>query len=371
MIRFWRYSAIFVLLFSMSCHPGYNGAIYPASYATPKNVILVIADGMGMGQLTGSMYSKRKDRLLSRFPVVGLQKTHATDNLITDSAASGTAMACGVKTYVTAIGVNNDTIPVPNIFEKVRAFNMATGLVVSSSIVHATPACFYAHQPTRLNLEEIAFDLLANQPDFVVGGGRYYFGARNDGLDLIKGLKKVGYMVYDFLDGEMHNMRGNPKHKFIYFTAEREPLGAHFGRRYLPGAVRAAVQFLPKRSDDGFFLVVEASQVDWASHNKNEEWLTAELDDFRATVSEVVKFAIKDGNTLVVVTGDHETGGLSLVKGSKKNKPVYAFSSNDHTASMTPVLAMGPGAKNFSGVYENSEIFHKMWGLISARAEQQ
>jgi len=328
-------------------------------------VVLVIGDGMGSGQLTGLASLRKRDKLITRFPVVGIQKTFAIDDLITDSAASATAMSCGVKTYVGAIGVDKDTMPVRNILEKVRDLGMATGFVVSSSIVHGTPASFYAHNPSRLNQEKIATDLLKTAPDFVVGGGKYYFTARRDGRDLASEMEDLGYHVHDFFTTEIGRLSPDPKSKFCYFSAEREPLGVQFGRRYLPIAVHKALRYLERRSSKGFFLMVEASQIDWACHNRNGDWLNSELQDLRSVLSEVLQFAEKNGETLVILTGDHETGGVSITKKNGLGIPQYQFASNDHTGEMVPVLAMGPGSGYFSGTYDNTEIHHKIWKLIS------
>lgn len=353
-----------VLFVMLSCKPGGVIPHFHASYDRPTNVILVIADGMGVGHLSGATFMKKRDRLISAFPVVGIQKTFAKDDLITDSAASATAMACGIKTYVGAIGVDTNGLPKPNLIEKSADLGMATGIVVSSSIVHGTPACFYAHRDSRLQLEEIALDLVKTAPDFVVGGGKYYFTARNDGRNLVTALDSANYQVFDFFNTELHAVNPSTSSKFCYFTAEREPLGAHFGRTFLPLAVSKALRYLSRKSDHGFFLMVEASQLDWASHNKNEDWLYNELRDFRDVLSVITRFAEKDGNTLVLVTGDHETGGAAIGKRSRPGLPRFEFSSNDHTGEMIPLLAMGPGAKYFSGIYDNTEIHDKIWSLL-------
>lgn len=336
----------------------------------PKNVILIIGDGMGSGQLTGLSILKRNERLISRFPVVGFQKTFAADGLITDSAASGTAMSTGVKTYVGAIGVDGDTTEVSSIIEKTQNEGLATGIVVSSSLVHGTPASFYAHGSTRLDLEKIAAELPVTAPDFVVGGGKYYFTARGDDRDLVEEMEQSGYEVYDFFSNDINRIVPDPGKKFCFFTAEREPLGAQFGRTYLPLAVNKAIKYLQKRSDKGFFLMIEASQVDWACHNRNGDWLYTELQDLRSVLTEVLKFAEKDGKTLVVLTGDHETGGVSINKRSRLGIPQFEFASNDHTGEMVPVLAMGPGSRYFSGTYDNTDIHHKIWKLISGAKQR-
>ena len=164
-----------------------------------KNIILMIGDGMGIGQITAGMYATGNTLNLESFPVVGLQKTHAYNDLITDSAASATAIACGVKTYNGAIGVNKDTLPIKTIIEEAEENGLRTGLVATSTIVHATPASFIAHQPMRNMYEFIADDILASDIDLLIGGGLKYFNSqRMRGRSLLPKLRQRGllFQVY-------------------------------------------------------------------------------------------------------------------------------------------------------------------------------
>ncbi|MFK7772002.1 MAG: alkaline phosphatase [Saprospiraceae bacterium] len=327
----------------------------------PKNIILMIGDGMGLAQISASMYLNRKGSYLEQFPVVGLQKTFSGDNLITDSAASATAMACGVKTYNNAIGVDMDTLPVQSILELAEKNGLATGLIATSPITHATPASFISHVSRRQFMEEIALGFMDTKIDFLVGGGKKYFDAReSDKRNLYQELQDDGYYVNDYSKKDIFETYINPKKNFVFFTANEDPPRAQNGRKYLPYISNKGATFLKKRNDKGFFLMIEGSQIDWGGHQNNSKWLITEMDDFNTAIGRILKFAKKEKETLVIVTADHECGGFSINNGSTRDELVTAFTHNGHTADMVPVFAFGPQAELFHGIYDNTEIFEKM-----------
>jgi alkaline phosphatase len=327
----------------------------------PKNIILMIGDGMGLTQVTAAMYSNNNRLALEKFPVIGFHKSYSYDDLITDSAAGATAFSCGVKTYNGAIGLNADTIPCTTILEESEKNGLATGMVVTSTIVHATPAAFIGHQNLRALNEEIAADFLKTDIDLIIGGGKRYFDRREiDNRNLYDELLRKGYFVSDYLRAELMQLGLSAKQNFAYFTADTDPLPVQAGRDYLPYAVKQALPFLEQRSEKGFFLMVEGSQIDWAGHAKKGDVMVAEMLDFNKAVEAALDFARKRGNTLVIVTGDHETGGLSINQGSKMNRLKMAYTTNAHTAALIPVFAFGPSAQLFGGIYENTDIHKKM-----------
>src|SRR5690606_372124 len=163
----------------------------------PKNIILLVGDGMGLTQITAGMIANRNKLELERFPYVGLIKTSSSDALITDSAAGATAFSAGKKTYNGAIGDDSDSNAVETILEIAGKRNLKTGLVATSSITHATPASFFAHQPSRSMDEAIAKDMLSAPVDFFVGGGKDFFEKRTDKLNLLDSLKADGFTIYD------------------------------------------------------------------------------------------------------------------------------------------------------------------------------
>ncbi len=328
----------------------------------PKNIILMIGDGMGITQISAGMYSNDNYLYLEEFPVIGLHKCYAYDNLVTDSAAGATAFACGVKTYNGAIGVNPDTVAVKTILEEAEENGLSTGLISTSTIVHATPASFIAHIKQRKMYEEIAAEFLKIDIDLFIGGGKKYFDRREkDNRNLYKELQAKGYTVSDYFKIDFAEAKSNDAEKFVYFTSDDDPIPVSQGRDYLVPASKMAVDFLDKqKADKGFFLMIEGSQIDWGGHANNSDYIITEMLDFNKAIKEVLDFAKKDGETLVIVTADHETGGYAIQSGSKMNKLKTAFTSDYHTADLIPVFAYGPSSELFGGIYENTAIYHKM-----------
>ncbi len=327
----------------------------------PKNIILMIGDGMGLAQISASLYHQGNSTILEQFPVTGLQKTSSADNLVTDSAAAATAMACGEKTFNNAVGLDSIGNPCKTLLDEAAERGLSTGIVVTSSIVHATPAAFLAHANARYYYDEIAEGIVKSKLDFFIGGGRQYFFKRDkDNRNLLNELKDQGFSIYDFTHSELGMISPSPAKRFGFFTADNQPPPTAQGRDYLPFAAKMAVKYLPKRSSEGFFLMVEGSQIDWACHANKAVPLLDEMKDFETAIARVLEFARKDGETLVIVTGDHETGGASIVEGSTMRKIKMGFTSNGHTGAMAPVFAFGPGAELFRGIYENNEIHDKI-----------
>ena len=327
----------------------------------PKNVILMIGDGMGISQITAGMYKNGNKLNLEKFKTLGLHKSHAYNDLITDSAAAATAFACGVKTYNGAIGVDIDTLPVKSILEEADDKGLATGMVATSTIVHATPASFVSHQRLRSMYENIAADFLNVELDYFVGGGKKYFDRReSDDRNLIEELKDKGYFISDYFTAPFDMVTPYIKKNFGYFTADDSPLSVAQGRGYLMAASKVGMRFLRKHSDKGFFMMIEGSQIDWGGHANNSDYIISEMIDFDRTIGAVLDFAEKNGETLVIVTADHETGGYSIVQGSRMDSLATKFTTNYHTADLIPVFAYGPKAELFGGVYENTAIYSKI-----------
>ncbi|GAB4429649.1 MAG: alkaline phosphatase [Bacteroidia bacterium] len=325
----------------------------------PRNVILMVGDGMGLTQVSAGMYSVTQPLHLERCPVVGLSKTYSADDLITDSAAGATAFATGKKTYNGAIGVDTDTAALPTILEIAERQGYATGLVATCEITHATPASFAAHRASRNMHEEIALDMSSQNIELLIGGGQGYFERRADGNNLVAVLRANGYLVrnHSFAFEDLQIPQGQ---RLIYFTADGDPVRKSKGRDYLPAASAFAPRFLSSFDAPGFFLMIEGSQIDWGGHANDGAYVISEMLDFDAAIGEVLDFAAQDKHTLVVITADHETGGMAIQTGSTRGNLTTAFTSGKHTGVMVPVFAYGPGAELFSGIYENTAIFDKM-----------
>lgn len=321
-----------------------------------RNVILMIGDGMGLSQVSAGLTANRGRLNLEVLKTIGFAKTQSADRYVTDSAASGTAIASGVKTRNGMIGMDPDGGPVPTILELAEARGLATGLIATSSVTHATPASFAAHQTSRNMEEAIALDLVRSGVDVMIGGGLKFFAERKDNLSLLDSLAQRDYSVHQSLTS-MQKRSSGPAAVLLADNAlppmpERGDL--------LPKAAHAALDILDD-SPDGFFLMIEGSQIDWGGHDNDPARIVRETLDFDRAVGVVLEFAVRDGNTLIIVTADHETGGAAVEGGSIQDGIIEMdFTSGGHTGVMVPVFAAGPGAERFRGMYENTEIFQKM-----------
>jgi len=335
-----------------------------------KNVILLIGDGTGLSQISSAFYFKTTSPNYARFKSIGLINTSSSREDITDSAAGATAFASGVKTYNGAIGVADDSTEVKTLVEIVSKQHIKTGVISTSSIQHATPASFYAHVINRGLYEDIAADMVVSDIDFFAGGGTQFFNKRQDGKNLLEELKAKGFGIDTTALGDFAGIKQYSKMAYLLAEDHMEPVAKGRGD-YLPKATELGIQFLSKDADNSnFFVMIEGSQIDWGGHSNDADYLISELIDFDEAIGKALDFAEKDGNTLVIVTGDHETGGFTLSathKNTEDGKPYSdyneitgTFSTNGHSATLIPVFAYGPGSEAFSGVYENTEIFHKI-----------
>lgn len=362
-------TCLLLLVVLGSCQPSIQTVtktVYiTADHEKPKNIILLIGDGMGLTQISALHYKNKQKSCFVRFPVVGLQTCHSADNLITDSAASATAMASGVKTNNNMIGMDPLEVEHPTLLDIAKGNQMATGIVVTSNLTGATPAAFYAHQKNRGFNEQIAVDFLSSNIDLAIGGGYTHFAERTDKRNILKDLIKKSYIVHSFHDAKMKNPRLDTSFNYVYFTSELNPEKRSEGRDYLESASEIAIDFLGPHSPKGYFLMIEGSQIDWAGHKEDPYYLMQEMKEFDKVIEKTLDYAIKDGETLVIVTADHETGGLSLSKGNLNGKIKMDYTQNLHTGTMVPVFAYGPGANLFNGVYDNTDIFKKIKELLN------
>jgi len=320
------------------------------------NIILMIGDGMGLSELSSSFYYGKGESNFIRFKEIGLINTSSADSKITDSAAGATAFACDTKTYNGAIGLDVDSVFIPTIVELLAKINYNSALVATSSITHATPAAFYAHVKNRNMQNEIAEQMVNSDVDYFAAGGLKYFQNRKDGKDLMKVLSDSGFVVNDTL---IQNYNADKKYAYLLADDGMPPILKGRGD-FLPEYTQHALDYLSE-SEKPFFMMVEGSQIDWGGHDNNAEYLISEMLDFDKSVGVALDFAEKDGNTLVVVLADHETGGFTLgADNGNYNKIKPSFSTTSHSATLIPVFAYGPGAENFKGVYQNSDIFDKM-----------
>lgn len=343
----------------------------------PKNIILMIGDGMGISQITAGMYANGNKLNLERCKVIGLIKTNSEDDLITDSAAGATAFATGKKTKNGKISQSmKDSINYKTFIEYAEENNKATGIVVTSTVTHATPACFYAHFPRRYEANEpISAQFINSGIDVLIGGGEKYFEKRSDGRNLYEELKSKNYTVLDTLT-EDFSTEGISKMIYLYSPTQPGKLVFEKGDNapsrgpILPLATEKALEVL-KKDTNGFFMMVEGSQIDWGGHNNDSPYIIREMIDFDNAIQKVLDFADQDGETLVIITADHETGGYAIIGGDLDGTNlVGGFSTLKHSAAMIPVFAYGQGAENFAGIYDNTQIFYKMMEAFQFSLDQ-
>ncbi len=319
---------------------------------------------MGLSQLSSAYYFGEKDPNFSRLSTIGLMEVRSARQKITDSAAGATAFACGKRSYNGAIGVDVDGNSIPNITELLGELSTKTkiGLVSTSSITHATPAAFYAHVEKRSMENEIADQMESSAVDFFAGGGIEFF-----------------YRPHLITESFNIDTAGNWPEKFDstnrygFLWAKDGMPKVHEGRgSFLEKATSKALEYL--NGPEPFFLMVEGSQIDWAGHENDLEYLIAEVLDFDKAVGKAMDYASMNENTLVIVTADHETGsfGLSAATIPTEEDPYESnydsiapsFSTHHHSATLIPVLSAGPGSELFSGIYRNDELGLRIMSVL-------
>jgi alkaline phosphatase len=331
-----------------------------------KNIIILIGDGMGfneVGAARASLFGRGMGLNMDRMQAMGQSLTWSlSDDFITDSAAGATALASGLRTLNGRIGEDKDGRPVKNILELAKTLGKSTGVVVTCSITHATPACFLAHVKSRSNDWEIARQISIAQVDVLLGGGLDFLlpasdknSKRDDSLDLLDVLRKRGFTVLTKAE-ELKALDFTQAKAVAGFFAPYNMRSASKRDTPLPDMVAGALQVL-SRNPKGFFLMVEGSQIDGGGHGNDLKYVVDETLDFDRAVAKAIDFAEKDGNTLVIVTADHETGGLSLIDVQEQNGTITSgWTGPEHTGSVVPLMAYGPNAQAFAGLHHNFHV---------------
>ena len=341
-----------------SYHPTYSsdGADY-----RPMNIILMIGDGTGLAQISAGYFANNEELTYANLKHMGWVTTKSADAFITDSSASGTAYSSGYKTYNGAVGVDVKKRPQPNIPERVIKNGIIAGVVSTDDLNGATPAAFFAHQPQRGMTNEIWADLPSSVLKYFAAGSKEVFEARP--LETQKAINKV-FTVVNSLDDPKIEAADRvgvlpPAVETGYIVKGRTD--------FLPRATRQAIDFLHQRAKDGkgFFLMVEGARIDKACHGNDFPSAVKELLDFDKAIAEAIKFADEDGNTLVVISADHETGGMVVMNGDpKKGNEEGLYVSTWHTATPVPIFAYGPHAQDFMGVQGNEQVAQKILKLL-------
>lgn len=332
-----------------------------------KNVIFVVGDGTGVAQVYASVVQAGEKSAFLRFPVSGFSRTYCLDRYTTDSGAGGTALMAGHKVNYHAVGEAPDGTDWPSFLVLANAeLGKSSGFVVTSSVLDATPASTYAHVPDRELMDSISIQMARCPHSVMIGGdyGHFLTANRKDRNSPLDTLRARGYQVIFSMD----SMRTSNSDKLVMlFGKDEYPPSARKRDGLLPDGVKKALDILGK-DPDGFTLMVEGSQNDWACHNNDDKYLMEELAEFDSVLNYILDWAEKDGETLVIVTADHETGGVTLPSGDiEEGRNQISFSSPNHTGVMVPVFAYGPGSERFSGIMQNTDMFYKINDLLHGK----
>lgn len=337
--------------------PGDRPVCYPLMPDAPvRNVILFIGDGMGLAHLEASrMNVKGADGwyTIECMPVTTLVRTNSANDIVTDSAAGATAYATGHKTNNGMLSVAPDSVRLRTIVEAAREKGMATGLItMGDDLTGATPSAFATHVPRRKMYEEIASQYAESGVDFLIGRGEKYFlpdstggGVRKDRRNLVEEMNRKGYTVVHSLP----ELDSTQSRKILGFLA----LDSTSDDKII-AVTEKALQTL-SRNRKGFFLMVECPLPDHAGHSHDTTAVVDGIRNLDRAVKAALEFARKDKHTVVLVSADHETGGLSL-PGSGRRTVNMSFVTGSHTALPVPLFAFGPHAARFTGMKDNTEI---------------
>ncbi|MFZ2472996.1 MAG: alkaline phosphatase [Methanothrix sp.] len=383
--------------------------------ASAKDVILLIGDGMGFPQLTLARIEKAGENLsdyastelfMDGMEQTGYVSTFSANSFVTDSAPAATAMATGHKTNNGVIGQDATAIPkkmdgknLTTILEMAEKANLSTGLITTTRITHATPAAFYAHVDNRDNESEIADQLAKSNVEVILGGGLQYFvgkndtdptgkeSKRNDDRNLLANFASNGY-AFVYNGTAFQNIDAKKTEKLLGLF-ESSHLQYELERQSSPEKEPSLAEMTKKamailsQNPEGFFLMVEGGRIDHAGHERNLSKMVADTLAFDEAVKTALDFASKNNDTLVIVTADHECGGLVLqpenlveyeggvidpifASGTARTPgPRYDFITEmdeaTHTAVDVPVMASGSGAEKVShGKLDNTQIFEIM-----------
>lgn len=324
-----------------------------------KNIIFMIGDGMGYEQISAAWVCNGGKLNFDNLSKTGIQRTYSANKLVTDSAAAGTALATGHKTNNGMVAMNADTVSVKSLAEEAMEKGKRTGLAVTCRVNDATPAVFLSHSETRKNQEDIVEQMAKSGVYFLSGGGYRYWRKRDDGKDITEVVKAKGYSYVETKEDLMAIKEG----PVVALMDSYELKPALDRGDILPASVTKALELLDNKK--GFFLMIEGSMIDDGGHDNKAGHTMEEVFDFDRTLGIVLEWAEKDGETLVIVTGDHATGGMTLLSGSIEEKRIRVnFSTTGHNGIFLPVFAWGPHSEDFVGVYENTELSDKIRALI-------
>lgn len=386
--------SLLLILASFTAKKEYQNKSLPRS--TAKNIIFMVPDGMGLADVTAARIFKNgsegENLYLETLSTIGYQRTHAADSSVTDSAAAASAWANGEKFRNGEISCHDDDqdskcepTPGPTILETAKDKGKSTGLVVTSTVTHATPAAFAAHVPSRDCENEIARQYIqVTEVDVILGGGLNYFNAIDKGADkcgtfgnFIAEAENNGYeVVYTEQELDSAVAKGSKKILGLFTPKGKTPEmfrvnpAEHYRREEptLPQMTAEALKVLEK-DEDGFFLLVEGSQIDWANHRNDVAYQVGETLAFDHAVQVVLDWinekASRRQHTLVIIAPDHETGGFAINDTGVGNYQTGdlvdgAWTTRGHTAGDVLIWSQGPGSEYLGRALDNTDIYKVM-----------
>lgn len=339
----------------LSCASGSLVAA-PQPAKSPKSIILIIGDGMGVAHFTAARILRGSDFQSGRLPVVGLVATRSANSIVTDSAASATAYSTGVKTNDRMIAVDPSGNPLTTVLEIAETNGISTGLVTTTRFWDATPAAFAAHAKDRRESRSIIGQMLRSGADLIASSGLENFGvegnppiesvARDNGYALVRNA------------GELQTVKDSP----VLAVFRSSPQDVDSPDVRLPVLAAWAIERLSK-DPDGFFLLLEHEGTDSTSHNAAADLFEISVRSLDETVGVALDFANRQGDVLVIVTGDHETGGLQIL-GQAGESLQMKWTTGGHTGEAIPIFSKGPGAEAFSGFLDNTDVGKKLLALV-------
>lgn len=381
-MKYSKRGILFLLLslvtFSLSFQSPQAALAADKNAAKIQNVILLIGDGMGNSQISAGRYIGlgRGARLnMDQMPVIGLSMTYSASSMVTDSAAAATALACGVKTNNGTLGIDPQGASLPSILEIAKKSGYSGGLVTTCPITDATPAGFASHVLKRGEQATIAEQELTDNVDVLMGGGKEFFvpkeypnSGRSDSKNLIEFAKQKGYTYAETAD-QLKAAKGSK----ILGLFQMSYMTTVLPEPPLEDLAVKAIQTL-SANRKGFFLMVEGGQIDVKCHANDAANAIRQTVEFDKAVGKALDFAKKNGHTLVLVTADHETGGLALNLGKDNKSLEPAWTTNGHSGAQVLIFAYGPGSQKFAGLHNNVEIpriIANVWGLKGLAAPEK
>lgn len=364
-----------------------------------QNVIFLIGDGMGVGDVSALVLSEEDATAFEMSPVIGFSETGSADNFVTDSPAGGTALATGTRTKNGYLGLGPNDEQLESVMKKAQQLGKKTGIVVNTVLTEATPGAFYAGVTSRSQSQTIALQFVDSGVDVAIGSGLDPFIHRDDSLDLTKALIDKGYDVYlDWPQVKLTNSkkyvgilpwdsihRRNKKKDVTAGAAEGDDvciaakLAAEHSiddgsvppidpTKYLREAVEKAISSL-EGSKNGFFLMIESAIIDGYGHNNDSEGMIEEMKEYDQTLKYLVEYTKSHPGTLLVTTADHETGGV-YVKYQKhdinfeRDTIHLGFSTKGHSGTLVPIFAYGTCAGKFGKIMKNCQVPEEIFAAM-------